>query len=68
MHKKEMRQKSVDDLRTHLLESMRKLFRLNMQKMSGQLVQFHLLGKLKRDIARTKTITNEKSGNKNVEK
>jgi large subunit ribosomal protein L29 len=34
-----------------------------MQKSSGQLGQSHLLGQARRDIARVKTILNEKAGN-----
>lgn len=38
-------------------------FNLRMQKASGQLAQTHLLGKVRRDIARVKTVLTEKAGN-----
>ena len=37
-------------------------FNLRMRKATGQLNQSHLLGKVKRDIARVKTVLNEKAG------
>jgi large subunit ribosomal protein L29 len=59
----EMREKSVDELEASLLELLKEQFNLRMQKASGQLGQSHLLGQARRDIARVKTILNEKAGN-----
>jgi large subunit ribosomal protein L29 len=59
----EMLEKSVDELEASLLELLKEQFNLRMQKASGQLGQSHLLGQARRDIARVKTILNEKAGN-----
>lgn len=59
----EMRKKSVDELQVSLLDLLKEQFNLRMQKSSGQLGQSHLLGQARRDIARVKTILNEKAGN-----
>jgi large subunit ribosomal protein L29 len=58
-----MREKSVDELQVSLLDLLKEQFNLRMQKSSGQLGQSHLLGQARRDIARAKTILNEKAGN-----
>jgi large subunit ribosomal protein L29 len=63
MNTVEMREKSVDELQTSLLDLLKEQFNLRMQKSSGQLGQSHLLGQARRDIARVKTILNEKAGN-----
>jgi large subunit ribosomal protein L29 len=57
---KELREKSADELRQELLRLRREQFNLRMQKASGQLGQVHLLGDTKRDIARVKTVMQEK--------
>ena len=63
MNAVEMREKSVDELQVSLLDLLKEQFNLRMQKSSGQLGQSHLLGQARRDIARAKTILNEKAGN-----
>ncbi len=63
MNAVEMREKSVDELKVSLLDLLKEQFNLRMQKSSGQLGQSHLLGQTRRDIARVKTILNEKAGN-----
>jgi large subunit ribosomal protein L29 len=63
MNSVEMREKSVDELQVSLLDLLKEQFNLRMQKSSGQLGQSHLLGQARRDIARAKTILNEKAGN-----
>jgi len=63
MNTVELREKSVDELQTSLLDLLKEQFNLRMQKSSGQLGQSHLLGQARRDIARVKTILNEKAGN-----
>ena len=63
MNSVEMREKSVDELKVSLLDLLKEQFNLRMQKSSGQLGQSHLLGQARRDIARVKTILNEKAGN-----
>lgn len=63
MKAQELRDKSVNDLKTQLLELLREQFNLRMQKATGQLSQAHLLKQTRRDIARVKTVINEKAGN-----
>ncbi|WP_207061674.1 50S ribosomal protein L29 [Motiliproteus sp. SC1-56] len=63
MNTVELREKSADELNQELLNLLKEQFNLRMQKSSGQLAQTHLLGKVRRDIARVKTVLNEKAGN-----
>lgn len=62
MNTAELREKSVDELNQELLGLLKDQFSLRMQKSSGQLAQTHLLGQVRRDIARVKTLINEKAG------
>jgi len=63
MKANELREKSAEELKQELLGLLKEQFNLRMQKTSGQLAQNHLLGKVRRDIARVKTVLNEKAGN-----
>ncbi len=56
----ELRDKSVEELQQALLGLLKDQFNLRMQKSTGQLAQTHLLGQVRRDIARVKTILDEK--------
>jgi large subunit ribosomal protein L29 len=56
-----LRAESVEELNNRMIELLRKQFNLRMQKMSGQLVQVHLLKLVRRDVACVKTILNEKT-------
>ena len=58
----ELKEKTVEQLQEELLNLRREQFNLRMQAATGQLNQTHLLGKVKRDIARVKTVWNEKAG------
>lgn len=62
MKTKELREKSVDELNTELLELLREQFNLRMQAAGNQLQQTHLLKQVRRNIARVKTIITEKAG------
>ncbi|HAL7803641.1 TPA: 50S ribosomal protein L29 [Escherichia coli] len=62
MKAKELREKSVEELNTELLNLLREQFNLRMQGASGQLQQSHLLKQVRRDVARVKTLLNEKAG------
>lgn len=62
MNTKELREKSVEELNTELLELLREQFNLRMQLASNQLQQTHLLKQVRRKIARVKTIITEKAG------
>ena len=53
---KELRGKSPADLSAQLLELRREQFNLRMQKGSGQLTQTHEVRKVRREIARIKTL------------
>jgi large subunit ribosomal protein L29 len=56
----DMREKSADELKAHLLELRKEQFNLRMQKGSGQLSQPHQLRRVRRDIARTKFLLGDK--------
>ncbi|GEK48393.1 50S ribosomal protein L29 [Halomonas pacifica] len=62
MNAQEIREKSVEELNAQLLDLLREQFNLRMQKATGQLSQTHLLKQVRRDIARVKTVLNEKAG------
>lgn len=59
----ELREKSPADLSAELLKLRESQFKLRMQKATGQLGQTHLLKQTRRDIARVKTVLEEKAGN-----
>ncbi len=60
MNTKEMREKSAADLKKELLELCKEHFNLRMQKSMGEAPKSHLYKRVRRDIARVKTILNEK--------
>ncbi|MEO9275886.1 MAG: 50S ribosomal protein L29 [Marinomonas sp.] len=60
---KELQEKSVAELQATLIELLREQFTLRMQKATGQLTQTHLLSQVRRNIARVKTVLNDKAGN-----
>jgi large subunit ribosomal protein L29 len=64
MKASELRDKSVEELQTSLLSLLKDQFNLRMQKATGQLAQTHLLGQVRRDIARVKTVLNDKQVSK----
>ena len=57
----ELSEKSVEELNAELLSLLRDQINYRMQKATGQLGQSHLLKQVKRDIARVKTILNQKA-------
>ena len=57
----ELREKNVSELNDELIELRRAQFNLRMQKGSGQLSRPDQVGKVRKDIARIKTVLNEKS-------
>ncbi len=63
MKANDLRDKSVEDLNKELLELAREKFNLRMQQGTGQLTQPHQIKAARRNIARVKTILNEKAGN-----
>jgi large subunit ribosomal protein L29 len=60
MSASELREKSPEELREELLRLRKEQFHLRMQKASGQLGQSHLLTETRREIARVKTVMQEK--------
>lgn len=58
----ELRAKSEAELKEVLLGLQRDQFKYRLQKNTGQMGQTHVLGQVRRDIARVKTLLNEKAG------
>jgi len=63
MKASELRQKSVEELEKSILDLREQQFNLRMKKAAAQLTKTHEIGKVRRDIARAKTILKEKQGN-----
>jgi large subunit ribosomal protein L29 len=61
MDAQELRTKDAGELRSELSELLKEQFNLRMQKGTGQLATPHDLRRVRRDIARVKTILNEKN-------
>ena len=59
MKAEDLRSKSADELSEELLDLRREQFNLRMQHATGELNQNHEHGRVKRDIARVKTVLNE---------
>ncbi|MTI14915.1 50S ribosomal protein L29 [Sansalvadorimonas verongulae] len=62
MNAAELREKSIDELNTQLIDLLRDQFNYRMQMTTGQLKQTHLLKQVRRDIARVKSVLTEKAG------
>jgi large subunit ribosomal protein L29 len=62
MKASELREKSSEALQDQLHELLKEQFNLRMQRASGQLEKSHQLQLVRRDIARVKTLLNEKAG------
>ena len=60
----DLRAKSADELNNELLELLKAQFSLRMQIATQQLSNTSQLGKVRKDIARVKTILREKAGAK----
>ncbi len=61
MNAADLRSKSVDELNEELVALRREQFNLRMQQATGELAQVHQHGRVKKDIARVKTVLNELS-------
>ena len=57
----ELRKKSVDELKAELLDLLKAQFSLRMQVATQQLANTSQLGKVRRDIARVRTLIREKA-------
>lgn len=62
MKANELKDKTVEQLQEELLGLRREQFNYRMQAATGQLNQTHMMKQVRRDIARVKTILNEKAG------
>ncbi len=62
MNAKDLQDKTVEQLNEELLTQVQNQFKLRMQNATGQLNQTHLLKQTRRDIARIKTVLNQKAG------
>ena len=58
----ELKDKSVEELNVTLNELLQDQFKLRMEKATGQVTETHKLREVRRDIARVKTIINQKAG------
>ena len=61
MDAKEFRQKSTNELRTELLQLRREQFNLRMAQATGQTVKPDQFGKVRKNIARLKTVMGEQT-------
>ena len=59
MNAADLREKSVDELNNELVALRREQFNLRMQHATGELTKNTEHGRVKRDIARVKTVLNE---------
>ena len=62
MNATELRAKSADELNNELIELLKAQFSLRMQHATQQLGTTSQIGKVRRDIARVRTILREKAG------
>ena len=62
MNTSELRNKTVEELNNELLALLKEQFNLRVQKGVGQNPQAHLFKKVRRQVARIKTILREKEG------
>jgi len=61
MNATDLRSKSVDELNDELVALRREQFNLRMQQATGELAQVHQHGRVRKDIARVKTVLSELS-------
>jgi large subunit ribosomal protein L29 len=61
MNATELRSKSVDELNEELVALRREQFNLRMQQATGEMAQVHEHGRVRKNIARVKTILQEVS-------
>ncbi|MGB2054295.1 MAG: 50S ribosomal protein L29 [Porticoccaceae bacterium] len=62
MKSNELREKSVDELKAALGDELKSQFKLRMQHATGQLNETHKVKETRRNIARIKTVINQKAG------
>ena len=64
MKSNNLRNQSPEELNKQLSDLLKDQFKHRMQRATGQLSQTHLLAQVRKNIARVKTVLNEKAGNK----
>jgi large subunit ribosomal protein L29 len=57
----EYRNMSIEDLKKELIDLRREQFNLRMQQGAGNMPKIHRFGTVRKDIARIKTVLNEKN-------
>ncbi len=62
MNATELREKTAEELNAELLSLTREQFNLRMQQATGQMARPHQMKTVRRNIARLKTVLNEKTG------
>lgn len=62
MKASELREKSVDELKAALNSELEQQFKMRMQQSTGQLNEVHKIKQARRNIARIKTVLNQKAG------
>ena len=60
MELKQMKAKSADELKAHLLDLQKEQFSLRMQKATGQLAKTHDVRRVRREIAQVNTLLGAK--------
>lgn len=63
MKASELHSKSVEELQKELNAQLESQFKLRMQKSTGQLAQSHKINETRKNIARIKTVLNQKAVN-----
>ena len=61
MNAADLRNKSADELNEELVALRREQFNLRMQQATGEMTQVHQHGRVRKDIARVKTVLSELS-------
>ena len=62
MKANELREKTSEELEAALIEELKQQFNLRMQLSTGQLNESHKVKQARRNIARIKTVLNQKAG------
>lgn len=57
----EMREMSIEDINKKIVELKNELFEMRMKQATGSLEKPHMINKLRKDVARLKTVLTEKS-------
>jgi large subunit ribosomal protein L29 len=68
MDAKDLRQKSTNELRTELLQLRREQFNLRMAQATGQAVKPDQIAKVRKNVARLKTVMGEQARTAQVDK